>query len=57
MLEVLFTKGCKIDELFSGAPFSLFFRNYLSGLVSDPIQDEFKYNFARVIDEADSFEL
>ena len=33
---------------------SLFFNNYLFGLVYKPVKDYFRQDFARMIDEADS---
>ena len=43
MLEVLFTQDSKVEDLCCGAS---------SG--SDPIQDDFQHDFARMTDEADS---
>ena len=57
MLEVLFPQDSKIEDLFCGASSgsepSLFF-NYFFSLGFNPIQDDFKHNFARMTDEADS---
>ena len=61
MLEVLFTQDSKGEYLFCGAPSSsepsLFFGKYLFSLGFKPIQDDFQYDFARMTDEADSFEV
>ena len=58
MLEVLFTQGSKVDDLFCGAPSgfepSLFFSNYLFSLGFKPNQDDFQHEFARLTDETDS---
>ena len=58
MLEVLFTQGSKVEDLFcganSGSEPSLFFRYYFFSLGFKPIQDDFQHDFARMIDEADS---
>ena len=58
MLEVLFTKGSKVQDLFCGASSasepSLFFSNYFFGFEFQPIQDDFQHGFARMTDEADS---
>ena len=55
VLEVLFTKDSEVKDLFcgasSGSESSLFFSNYFFSLGFNPIQDD----FARMIDEADSF--
>ena len=54
LLEVLFTQDSKVDDLFCAAPSgskpSLFFSNYLFGLVLKAIQDD----FVRMTVEADS---
>ena len=58
MLEVLFTQDSKVEDLFCGVPSSsepsLFFSNYLFNLGFKLIQDDFKHDFARMTDEADS---
>ena len=58
MLEVLFTKDSKVEDLFygasSGSEPSLFFSNYFFSLGFKPIQDDFQHDFARMTDEADS---
>ena len=58
MLEVLFTQDSKAEDLFcgvsSGSEPSLFFNNCFSSLVFKPIQDDFKLDFARMTNEADS---
>ena len=59
MLEVFFTQDSKVEDLFccasSGSQSSLFFSNYFFSLGFKPIQDNFKHDFARMTDEADSF--
>ena len=58
MLEVLFTQGSKVEDLFCGASSgsepSLFFSNYFFSLGFKPVQDDFQHDFARITDEADS---
>ena len=58
MLEVLFTKGSKVEDLFCGASSgsepSLFFSNYFFSLGLKPVQDDFQHDFARMTDETDS---
>ena len=58
MLEVLFTKDSKVEDLFcgtsSGSERSLFFSNYFFSLDFKPIPDDFQHDFARMTDEADS---
>ena len=58
LLEVLFTKDSKVEDLVCGAPTSsepsLFFSTYFFSLGFKPIQDEFQHNFAQMTDEADS---
>ena len=58
MLEVLFTQGSKVEDLFCGASSgpepSLFFRTYFFSLGFHPIQDDLQHDFARMTDEADS---
>ena len=57
MLEVLFTKDSKVEDLFCGASSgsepSLFFSNYFFSFGFQPIQDDFQHDFARMTDEAD----
>ena len=59
ILEVLFTKDSKIEDLFCGASSgsepSLFLSNYFFSFGFKPIQDDFQHDFARMTDEADSF--
>ena len=59
MLEVLFSQVSVVEELFcgpsSGPEPNLFVRSYLFGLGFRPIQDDFQYDFARVINEAMGF--
>ena len=58
MLGVLFTQDAKVEDLFccvsSGSEPSLFLSNCFSSLVFKPIQDDFKRDFARMTNEADS---
>ena len=58
MLEVLFTKDSKVEDLLCGAPTSsepsLFFSTYFFSLGIKPIQDDFQHDFAQMTDEADS---
>ena len=58
MLEVLFTQGSKVEDLFcdasSGSEASLFFSNYFFSLGLKPFQDDFQNDFAQITDEADS---
>ena len=58
MLEVLFTQDSKAEDLFCGAlsgpETSLFFGNYLYGLMFKPIRNDFQHDFARMTVEADS---
>ena len=58
MLEILFTQGSKVEDLFRGASYdsepSLFFSNYFFSLGFKPIQDDFQHDFTRMTDEADS---
>ena len=58
MLEVLFTQESKVEDLFcnasSGSEPSLFFSNHFFSLGFKPSQDDFRHDFARVTDEADS---
>ena len=58
MLEVLFTQGSKVEDLFCGASssseHSLFFSSYFFSLGFKPIQDDFQHDFARMTDEVDS---
>ena len=57
-LEVLFTQGSKVKDLFCGASSSsepsLFLSNYFFSLGFKPIYDDFQHNFSRMTDEADS---
>ena len=50
VLEVLFTKGAEVEDLFCGASScsepSLFFSNYLFSLGFKPIQDNYQNDFA-----------
>ena len=58
IFEALVTLASKAEGLFCGAPCSfkpsLFFSNYLFGLVFKPVQDDFQHEFSRMSDEADS---
>ena len=58
MLEVFYIQDSEVEDLFCcafpGPKSSLFSSNYLSDLRFKPIQDDFKYDFARMDDEADS---
>ena len=58
MLEALFTKDSKVEDLFwgasSGSNPSQFFSSYLSGMEFKPVWDEFPHNFSQMTDEADS---
>ena len=58
MLQVLFTQDSKVEDLFcdasSGSEPSMFFSNLFFSLGFKPIQDDFKHDFARMTDEADS---
>ena len=58
MFEGLFTQDSKVEDLFCGASSgsepSLFFSNYFFSLGFKPIQADFKHDFARMTDEADS---
>ena len=59
MSQVLFTQDSKVEDLLCGASSgsepSLFFSNYFFILGFESIQDDFQHDFARIIDEADSF--
>ena len=56
MLEVLFTQDSKAEDLFCGASSGsepkLFFSNYFFSLGFKPVQDDFRYDFAQMADEA-----
>ena len=58
MLEVLFTRDSKAEDLFCGASSgsgpSLFFSNYFFSLGFEPNQDYFQHEFAPMTDEANS---
>ena len=58
MLEVLFTQDSKGADLFccasSDSDPGLFFSNFIFSLGFKPIQDDFRYDFARMTDETDS---
>ena len=54
MLGVLFAQDSKVEDLFCGASFSLFFSNWFFSLGFKPFQDDFQHDFARMTDEADS---
>ena len=58
IFEVLVTLASKVGGLFCCAPScfkpSLFFSNYLLGLVFKPVQDDFQHECSRMTDEADS---
>ena len=58
VVEVLFTRDSKVEDLFCGASSgsepSLFFSDYFFSLVFKPIQDDLQHDFARMTDEADS---
>ena len=57
-MEVLFTHHSSVEDLFCGASSgsepSLFFRNCFFSLGFKPIQDDFRHDFARMTDEAES---
>ena len=58
MLEVLFKQDFKVEDLFCGASSgsepSLLFSNYFFSLGYKPVQTDFRHDFARMTDEADS---
>ena len=61
MLEVLFRRDSKAEDLFCGASSgsepSLFFSSYFFSLRFEPIQDDFhdfQHDFTRITNEADS---
>ena len=48
MFEILFTQDSKVEDLFCGGPSgsepSLFFSDFLFGLLFKPVQDDFQQN-------------